>query len=169
MKHGDIATTTRRAIRRIAVLGGAFAAIVLPALAVDASAQAFVTGSANTDGFSIIGRLRILRDGTTRGNFVIIVHRDVPEGSVAAAVCTYKQFDNVVIRNNVATFHSIGACQVLTTGGGRASFTSNNTFGIVDNGVPGAGHDTVDVNFTGPSGITIPGSFLVDGNFIVSP
>jgi hypothetical protein len=63
----------------------------------------------------------------------------------------------------------VGSCQVLTTTGDSLPFTSDNTFYIVDNGVPGAGHDTVDVNFTGASGVAVPGGFLVDGNFIVSP
>jgi len=48
-------------------------------------------------------------------------------------------------------------------------FTSDNTFTIVDNGEPGAGNDSVDVNLASGTGITIPGSLLVDGNFIVSP
>ena len=46
---------------------------------------------------------------------------------------------------------------------------SDNTFTIVDNGEPGAGIDSVDVNLASGTGITIPGSLLVDGNFIVSP
>lgn len=47
------------------------------------------------------------------------------------------------------------------------SFVSDNTFSIVDNGEPGAGLDTIDVNFLGESGISIPGGTLMHGNFVV--
>jgi hypothetical protein len=149
----------------------AFAAgVMLPVFPAEALAQGFVTGSANTDGFSIVGTLHARGNGKGSGVFTIIVHRDTPEnGTVAAAVCEYKHFDNVVISGNVATFHSVGSCQALLTTGDTFPFTSDNTFGIVDNGTPGAGSDTVDVNGTGSTFITIPGSFLLDGNFIVSP
>jgi hypothetical protein len=39
----------------------------------------------------------------------------------------------------------------------------------VDNGEPGAGNNSVDVNLASRTGMTIPGSVLVDGNFIVHP
>jgi hypothetical protein len=145
------------------------AALLLAAGVVDASAQAFVTGSGNTPGFSIVGRLRLLKNGNARGSFLIIVHRDEPEFTTAAAVCSYRVFDNVVITNNVATFHSVGHCVALTTNGQQQSFTSDNVFGITDNGQPGPGADTIDVNFLGASGVAIPGSALLHGNFIVSP
>jgi hypothetical protein len=150
------------------VIAAAVAGVMLPVLPAEALAQGFVTGSANTNGFSIVGVLHARGNGKGSGFFTIIVHRDTPEGATAAAVCEYKHFDNVVISGNVATFHSVGSCQALTTTGDIFPFTSDNTFGIVDNGTPGAG-DTVDVNGTGSSFITIPGSFLVNGNFIVSP
>ena len=146
---------------------GAFA--LLAVFPVDALAQGFVTGSANTDGFSIVGLMRDQGNGRGKGDFTIIVHRDVVEGVTAAVVCNYKHFDDVVISGNTATFHSVGSCEVLTNSGTLQPFDSDNTFTIVDNGQPGAGTDSVDVNFLGAMGIAIPGSVLVDGNFIVSP
>jgi hypothetical protein len=158
----------RNLMKRLVAVGVA-AVVMLPVFPVEALAQAFVTGSANTNGFSIIGVLNARGNGKGSGFFTIIVHRDTPEGATAAAVCEYKHFDNVVISGNVATFHSVGSCQVLTTTGDTFPFTSDNTFAIVDNGTPGAGIDTVDVNGAGSAFITIPGSFLVNGNFIVNP
>ena len=76
---------------------------LLPVIPVDALAQRFVTGSANTDGFSIVGRVVDQGNGRGRGNFTIIVHRDVPEGVTAAAVCNYKHFNNVVISGSSRT------------------------------------------------------------------
>ena len=134
-----------------------------------AGAQGFVTGSANTDGFSIIGSLQAAANGKGKGDFTIIVHRDSVDGTTVAAVCQYKHFADFVISGPVATFRSVGSCYTLTSSGTRVPFTSDNTFGIVDNGEPGAGIDTIDVNLASGGGITIPGSLLVDGNFIVAP
>jgi hypothetical protein len=161
----------RNVMKRISVLVGAAvgAFAFLSVFPVYALAGGFVTGSANTNGFSIVGVVHDRGNGKGSGFFTIIVHRDTPEGATAAAVCDYKHFDGLVISGNIATFHSIGACQVLTTTGDTQPFTSDNNFLIVDNGVPGAGKDGVDVNLASGSGVTIPGSFLVNGNFIVSP
>ncbi len=134
-----------------------------------AGAQGLVTGSANTDGFSIVGSLQLGANGKGKGDFTVIVHRDAVDGTTVAAVCKYKQFSAVVISGSVATFRSVGSCYTLTSSGTRVSFTSDNSFGIVDNGEPGAGIDSIDVNLASGGGITIPGSLLVDGNFIVAP
>jgi hypothetical protein len=134
-----------------------------------AGAQGFVTGSGNTDGFSIVGTLQATANGKGKGDFTVIVHRDLADGTTVAAQCQYKHFADVVISGNTATFRSVGSCVALTTTGARVPFTSDNTFGIVDHGEPGAGNDTVDVNLASGSGITIPGSLLVDGNFVVGP
>ncbi len=140
-----------------------------PASTVDALAQQFVTGSANTDGFSIAGLMVAGNNGKGRGDFTILAHRDTVDGATVAVICTYKHFDGVTISGNTATFHSVGQCRVLDNLGTSHSFTSDNDFTIVDNGEPGPGNDTVDVNLASGSGITIPGSTPVDGNFIVSP
>ena len=152
-------------MKRMSVLVSAAVAtfVLLPVFPVDALAQGFVTGSANTDGFSIVGWLRDIGNGLGRGAFTIIVHRDSVDGTTVAVVCNYKRFDDVVI--------SVGSCLALTNIGTTQPFTSDNTFTIVDKGEPGPGNDndSVDVNLASGTGITIPGSGLVDGNFIVSP
>jgi len=96
------------------------------------------------------------------------VHRDSVDVTTVAVVCDYERFDDVVLSGNTATFHSVGSCLALTNIGTTQPFTSDNTFTSVDNGEPGAGNDSVDVNLASGTGITIPGSLLVDGNFIVS-
>jgi hypothetical protein len=128
----------------------AAACVLLPVFPVDALAQGFV-------------------NGLGRGNFTIIVHRDSVDGTTVAVVCNYEHFDDVVISSNTATFHSVGSCLALTDLGTIQAFTSDNTFTIVDKGEPGPDNDSVDVNLASGTGITIPGSLLVDGNFIVSP
>jgi hypothetical protein len=154
---------TRLSVSRIVCA----AVLLVVAAAADASAQAFVTGSGNVEGFSIAGRVRVAKNGRATGQFLIIVHRNEPEFSTAAVVCSYHQFDNVVIANGQATFHSVGACVALTTNGLRQSFVSDNVFSIVDAGEPGPGLDAIDVNFLGASGVAIPGDVLLHGNFIV--
>lgn len=153
------------------LVSAAFAAFaLLPVFPVDALAQGFVTGSANsTSGISIVGLVHDQGNGRGKGFFTIVVHRDVHEGNTAAVVCNYKHFDDLVISGNTATFHSVGSCKVLTISGTLQPFTSDNTFTIVDNGEPGAGLDALDVNFLGASGVAIPGDLLMEGNFIVSP
>jgi len=164
-------TTINRSIngRFTTFVALALALILLPAFAVEASAQAFVTGSGNTPGFSIAGYVRMLKNGLPRGQFLIVVHRDVPEFTTAAVVCSYKTFDQVVIAANRATFHSVGTCVALTTAGLRQVFTSDNVFTILDGGEPGPANDAIDVNFLGASGVAVPGSVLLHGNFIVHP
>ncbi len=171
MKPASTTAAVSRTTRRVAsfITAVCTALLLLPTFAAEAAAQSYVTGSANTEGFSIVGWVKILNNGRVKGNFLIVVHRDEPEFTTAAAVCTYKAFDNVVINDNRATFHSVGSCVSLTTTGGRESFTSDNTFTIVDNGSPGPGVDAIDVNFAGAGGVAIPGSLLVNGNFIVVP
>lgn len=171
-----MAMTKPMAIRRfVARVGAASVALaLLPTMVVESAqkptaVEAFVTGSANTDGFSIHGRLRVMTDGRTSGQFTILVHRDFIDGTIVAVSCNYRRFDTVVIEGNVASFHSVGRCRALTSDGGQQMFSSDNVFGIVDNGEPGASNDTVDVNLVSGTGVTIPGSALVDGNFVVSP
>jgi hypothetical protein len=162
-KHGSNNLT---AAARIA---GA-ALVLVAASAGEALAQPrYVTGSANTAGFSLVGYVHQLGGGTGAGHFMIVVHRDTPENGMAAAVCEYTRFTGVSIGNGFARFRSLGSCLGLTTTGGLFAFTSDNVFGIVDNGDPGAGVDTVDVNFLGAAGVAVPGGLLVNGNFIVRP
>jgi hypothetical protein len=149
------------------------ACVLLSVFNVDALAQGFVTGSANTDGFSIVGWMRDIGNGLGRGDFTIIVHRNSVDGTTVAVVCNYNRFDDVALSvtrsGNIATFHSVGSCLALTDSGTVQTFTSDNTFTIVDKGEPGPDKDSVDVNLASGTGITIPGSAPVDGNFIVSP
>jgi hypothetical protein len=160
---------------RIGVLLSAAVAacVLLPVFSINALAQGFVTGSANTDGFSIVGWMRDIGNGRGRGDFTIVVHRDSVDGTTVAVLCNYNRFDDVVLSvrrsGNTATFHSVGSCLALTDSGTVQLFTSDNTFTIVDKGEPGPDNDSVDVNLVSGTGITIPGSLLVDGNFIVSP
>lgn len=153
------------------LVSAAFAAFaLLPVFPVDALAQGFVTGSGSSEsGSSILGLVHDQGNGVGKGFFTIILHRNVPEGNTAAVVCKYKEFNDLVISGNTATFHSVGSCKILTVSGTLQPFTSDNTFIIVDDGEPGAGIDALDVNFLGASGLSIPGGFLMEGNFIVSP
>jgi hypothetical protein len=152
------------ALAAVAVL-----ASLLPVLPVDAANTAgFATGGGTKDQFSFAGRVYLTGNGTPKGHFVILEHFNVPDGTSAAATCTYRTFDQVTISGNHASFHSVGKCKVLLTDGSTSVFTSDNVFSITDNGEPGAGTDIIDVNFLGPGGISIPGGVLSSGNFIIT-
>jgi hypothetical protein len=141
----------------------------LPVVPADAGGTlGFVTGGGTKDQFSFVGRVYLTSREAAKGHFVILIHPDVPDGSTVAVTCVYRDFDSVTISGNTASFHSVGKCKVLLTDGSTAKFTSDNVFGITDNGQPGAGTDTIDVNFLGASGIAIPGGFLSGGNFVIS-
>lgn len=132
------------------------------------STAGFVTGGGTRNEFSFAGRVYLTGQGAAKGHFVILVRHDVPDGTSVAATCTYRTFDQVTISGNTASFHSVGKCKLLLTDGSTLTFASDNVFGIVDNGEPGAGTDTIDVNFLGGSGLAIPGGVLSGGNFVVS-
>ena len=139
---------------------------VLPAVA--GGTNGFVTGGGTKDQFSFAGRVSLTGGGAPKGHFIIIEHFNTPDGTNAAATCTYRTFDQVVISGNHASFHSVGKCKVYLTDGSTLKFNSDNVFGITDNGQPGNGVDVIDVNFLGASGISIPGGVLSSGNFIVT-
>lgn len=163
----------------IRILAGATlaAAGALASLAANAARppESIVVGSGNTDGFTLAGYVEAGPNGMGSGVLTVIGHRDTPsdgippDQEIASVSCTYKKFDDVVISGNIAQFRSVGSCVVMREDGVRYTSLSDNSFTIVDNGEPGAANDTVDVNFSGPSGIAVPGSALIDGNFVVTP
>src|SRR5262249_53982863 len=128
----------------------------------------FVTGAGSRLHFSFGGTVTRVGQDHGTGSFHIIVHPDSPEGSVVSVICTYRTFDNVQINGTTATFHSVGSGEVLYSDGTTSPFGADNTFGIIDNGATGAGADTIDVNFLGSTGISVPGGTLASGNFVVS-
>jgi hypothetical protein len=148
-------------------LAAAAATVLLSVASVHARPLRFVTGSGSTDGFSMFGWVHDLGEGQGKGYFTIILHRDSLDGTTVAAICHYKHFDQVQISDGLASFHSIGECELLSDNGRRVRFTSDNVFGIGDHGQPGPGLDTIDVNIISGTGLAVPGSFLVDGNFLV--
>jgi len=159
-------------IRKAIVLAVALVAALAPlppVLPADAGGTlGFVTGGGTKDQFSFVGRVYLTSREAAKGHFVILIHPDLPDGNTVAVTCVYRDFDSVSFSGPTASFHSVGKCKVLLTDGSTAKFTSDNVFGISDNGQPGAGTDTIDVNFLGASGIAIPGGFLTTGNFVVS-
>jgi hypothetical protein len=164
MKRRTAALTVVVALALVAALASLLA--VLPAVA--GGTNGFVTGGGTKDQFSFAGRVYLTRSGAPKGHFIIIEHFNTPDGTSAAATCTYRSFDNVTISGNHASFHSVGKCKVYVTDGSTLQFNSDNVFSITDNGQPGNGVDVIDVNFLGASGIAIPGGVLSSGNFIVT-
>jgi len=81
-------------------------------------------------------------------------------------VCRYETFTDASISGDTATFDAVGACRGESDFG-DFEFVASNRFTIVDNGEPGVGADTVDVNFLGSGGIAVPGGTIDYGDFQV--
>jgi hypothetical protein len=120
----------------------------------------FVSGWGTRPGFAFGGEVKIATDGTTVGEFTIVMDID-PTHHVS---CRYHDFYRGQVSGNLATFMAKGSCI-----GPSGPFTSFNNFGIADNGSPGAGLDKIDVNYFGATGIAIPGGLLVTGDLEVHP
>jgi hypothetical protein len=153
-------------MKTVVVLGAAACALaVVVGSAAQAAAPPTVVGGGSRLGneWEVAGAVRELSAGEGSGHFTIVHHLNPV---FAPTVCTYDTFDSVSITGNVASFDAFGVCRGESDFG-EFEFEAANHFTIVDNGEPGIGADTVDVNFLGPSGIAVPGGVIDSGNFQV--
>jgi hypothetical protein len=129
--------------------------------------QMVAGGGSRPDGWGkweVAGTVVLNGGGGATGHFTIV---RLLGGTFRPTVCRYDTFTNVSIAGDTATFDAEGVCRGENEFG-DFEFAATNHFTIVDNGEPGTGVDTVDVNFLGPSGIAVPGGVIDSGNFQVS-
>ncbi len=141
--------------------GAALLSSFLGAAADAAPPSGLVSGWGTRSNFVVGGEVQIAGDGSVKGQFTIVI--DLPDGTHNS--CRYHRFYNGKIVGSAAVFFGYGRC-VTSTG---AWYTSHNQFSVVDNGWPGAGLDTIDVNFLGAGGVAVPGGFISSGDFVVLP
>jgi hypothetical protein len=155
-------------IKTAVSLSAALCALILVILGSAAMAAASPTatggGSRLGNEWEIAGVVREVSVGEGTGHFTIVHHVNPV---FTPTVCTYDTFEGVSIVGNIASFDAEGVCRGESEFG-EFEFAAANHFTIVDNGEPGTGADTVDVNFLGPSGIAVPGGVIDSGNFQVS-
>jgi hypothetical protein len=153
--------------RALFVLGASLAAAALLGGPAGADQPQSITGGGTRlhDGWAKweVSGVVILNRAEWTGHFTIVHH--ISPG-FRPTVCSYDTFGNVSIAGNTAVFDAEGVCSGESEFG-EFEFAASNRFTIVDNGEPGVGADTVDVNFLGPSGIAVPGGVIDSGNFRV--
>jgi hypothetical protein len=108
------------------------------------------------------GTLVRAANGSASGEFVLYL---TPVDDSATA-CRYVRFGNMQFSGDTVSFNAQGPCTTVTTNGGISHWTGSNAFSFT----LGAGNafDSVDVNFSGASGIAIPGGVLSSGDFFTS-
>ena len=89
MKRRTAAFTVVIALALVAVFASLL--VVLPAVA--GGTNGFATGGGTKDQFSFAGRVYLTGSGEPKGHFIIIEHFNTPDGTSAAATCTYRTFD----------------------------------------------------------------------------
>jgi hypothetical protein len=143
-------------------MGTILAALFTLGLAMPARAAGggHVFGWGTRSAFAFSGEVFIAASGAATGQFTIV--EDVSPSQHLS--CRYREFFHGLVTGHIAQFDAIGEC-IAPSG----PFKSVNHFSIIDNGSPGAGVDQIDVNFIGPSGISIPGGVLTSGDFDVTP
>jgi hypothetical protein len=119
-----------------------------------------VSGWGTRAGFTFGGDVQIAADSSVSGHFTII--QDLPDGLHQS--CRYTRLYRGDVSRGQAQFYGTGVCH-----GPYGWYTSQNFFTIVDHGSPGTGVDTIDVNFLGVAGISIPGGVLASGDLSVTP
>jgi hypothetical protein len=135
--------------------------VVRPAGAAPAGA---VTGHGSRGDWTLTANVRLEPDGTASGHLQIAGRAQGGQ----PLICGYDMFRRMLIIVNQIRFDASGTCE-YTSESGRVEFPAENRVVIIDNGEPGAGHDKIDVNFLGSSGIAVPGGVIDGGNFQVVP
>ena len=121
--------------------------------------------------WTIGGTVSQLPGGDAVGHFSGVLHLPNPPQRV---VCNWDTFSDVSV-TVFPTFNSVffNASGVCMGEGDFGTFTAPacNRFSINDYGEPGAGVDSIDLNFIPPctTGVTIGGDVIDSGNFQVRP
>ncbi len=126
--------------------------------------EARIEGAGQRLHFSFGGRIRV-KQNKAKGKFSIVAHPLAPQGTTVVVACRYNKFSEVVISAASATFRAEGKCQRLLTSGVLENFDVVNNIQIV-NGTP---NDSIDANFVGATGISIPGGAMDFGGFTLTP
>lgn len=105
------------------------------------------------------GTITLAANGTASGAFVLYL---TPVNDSATA-CRYAKFGAFEIDGNLVSFNAQGACTSVSVDGVVVNYTGTNAFSFT----LGNGNeiDGVDVNMSGPVGITVPGGLLDSGDF----
>jgi Zn-dependent metalloprotease len=139
-------------------------ALLMADRSVSAAPAGAVTGEGSRGEWSVTANVHLRPDGAVRGQLLIRGRR--PDGT--RSICRYETFPRMAFLVNQARFDASGICE-SDTAAGPVTFPAENRIIIADNGEPGVGRDTIDVNFLGSSGIAVPGGVIDRGNFDVAP
>ncbi len=124
--------------------------------------SAMVKGAGQRLSFSFGGSVKMRQSGPW-GQFFIALHPSPPTGETVNVTCRYNQFSDLRITSAQSRFEMQGRCQRLFTDGHTEWFDASNSVTITN----GAEGDSIDVEFNGGGGISIPAGALSFGDFIM--
>jgi hypothetical protein len=130
-----------------------------PTAAASYSGPTTLYGKGTRGDATLGGTVSLSANGSAQGAFVLYL---TPVNDVATA-CRYAKFGALQFVGNTVTFNAQAACTSVTMDGIVTHWTGTNAFSFV----LGTGNelDSVDVNMSGPTGITVPGGLLDSGDF----
>jgi hypothetical protein len=150
----DIRSISTRILGTAALI----AAIATPALADTISGWG--TRDLGSHHSTFTGSITEHPDGSLTGHFTILTHNDGEEPTA----CRYLRFLPNLRGSSLSNFNAYGVCWTPS-----GTFAAENRIVLVDGGTPGAGVDYIDVNYLGATGVSIPGGFIDDGEFVLAP
>lgn len=130
-----------------------------PAAAASYTGPTTLWGKGTRGDATLGGTVTLAANGSASGAFVLYL---TPADDTATA-CRYGKFGALEFVGDTVTFNAQAACTSVTVDGIVSHWTGTNAFSFVL-GVGGA-IDSVDVNMSGPTGITVPGGLLDSGDF----
>ncbi|HWB79236.1 MAG TPA: hypothetical protein VG755_29950 [Nannocystaceae bacterium] len=126
---------------------------------------ASVKGAGQRLAFTFGGEVK-LKNGKAKGEFVVSSHPLAPPGATLGVSCHYKDFSDVTIAGDTATFTGHGKCRRLGLDGTIEKFDGHNVFQIVDR----PSGDAISVTAAGSGGgLPVPAGTLEFGGFTVTP
>jgi hypothetical protein len=126
---------------------------------------ASIKGAGQRLTFSFGGEVK-LKNGKAKGEFVLVAHPLAPGGTTLNVSCHYKEFSDVTIAGDTATFTGHGKCRSIMTNGDIEHAEAHNTFQIVDR----PSGDAIAVSIVGPGGgVAVPSGAREFGGFTITP
>jgi hypothetical protein len=152
-------TSSRSNVCRL-VTAAVFATLSAASVANALSPSNTLSGWGQRGDARFMGSITYQANGSLQGKLTLVFDNGINQPTV----CRYLSFQPLNINGGSWEFNAQGTCWSQ-----YGSAPAANRFSFADNGSPGAGIDTVDVNYYGSTGVAIPGGFFSDGDITFTP